>query len=88
MVFFHVSIIGTYIHDGRKSSAVACREAALVEVDVFYNIRVECGKKPSQMVHLIKRCAVQQKKILIVTAAMYIQPGNEFGACRHSRKIL
>ena len=71
----HVPLFGAYIHYGRKSAAVTCRETAFIEIHVFDNIRIESGKQPAQMVDLVKRCSVQQKKVLIVLAPVYIHTG-------------
>ena len=71
----HAPLFGAYIHYGRKSAAVTCRETAFIEIHVFDNIRIESGKQPAQMVDLVKRCSVQQKKVLIVLAPVHIHTG-------------
>ena len=71
----HAPLFGAYIHYGRKSAAVTCRETAFIEIHVFDNIRIESGKQPAQMVDLVKRCSVQQKKVLIVLATVHIHTG-------------
>ena len=72
---FHVPSLVRHIHYGRK----VCRRN--VPGNRFYrdprfdNIRIESGKQPAQMVDLVKRCSVQQKKVLIVLAPVYIHTG-------------
>ena len=84
----HVPLFGAYIHYGRKSAAVTCRETAFIEIHVFDNIRIESGEQPAQMVDLVKRCSVQQKKVLIVLASVYIHAGKQLRSGSHTGNIL
>lgn len=88
MIFFHVPLLGTNIDDRRRSSSIACRKTTLIEVYILHHVRIECRKQSAQMIDLIQRSTVQQKHILIIPPAMYIQPGKQFRAGRNTRQVL
>ena len=88
MIFFHVPLPSTNIDDRCRSSSITSRETTLIEVYILHHVRIECRKQSTQMIDLIQRSTVQQKHILIIPPAMYIQPGKQFRTGRNTRQVL
>ena len=75
-----VAVVGTYVDHRRQTSAIACRETALVEVDVLHDVGVEGREQTAQVVHLVERRPVEQEEVLVVASPVDIQPRNQFRA--------
>lgn len=71
-MFFHVSVSGTHVDDGRGPSSVTGRESAFVKVHILDDIRIECREQPSQVIDLINGSSVKQKQIFIIPASVNV----------------
>ena len=59
------------------AAAVAGGEAALVEVQVVYDVGIEAGEQASEVTDVIQGNAVQQEEIVVSVSSMHVQAAHE-----------
>lgn len=74
MKFFHIPLLGMHIHHRRKASAVTGRETGFEEIHAFNRLIVERREKTADMIHLIDRITIDQKKVLIEFPPLTYKP--------------
>ena len=79
-----VAVARAHVNHRRQAAAIACREAAFIEIDVLHHIRVERRKQSERVVYLIKRCSVNQEEVLIVVAAVHIKAAHQLYSLRNA----
>ena len=84
----HIAVIGTHVDDARQPSAIAGREAALVEIDVFHHVGIERREQSHGVVDLVEWCAVEQKEVLVAVAAVHVEAAGQFHAFGHTAHAL
>ena len=83
-----VAVVGAYVYHTRQATTIAGREATLVEVDILHHVGIERREESERVVHLIEWCAVDEKEVLVVVAAMNVQAGSHLDAFLHTRHAL
>ena len=84
----HIAVIGTHVDDARQPSAIAGREAALVEVHVFHHVGIERREQSHSVVDLVERRSVEQKEVLVAVAAVHVETAGQFHAFGHTAHAL
>ena len=88
MELLHVAVVGAHVDDTRQPSAVAGREAALVEVDVFHHVGIERREQPHGVVDLVERRTVEQEQVLVAVAAVHVKAAGQLHALGHAAHAL